>query len=419
MTVQGPITFQDVAASFTEQHWLYLADWQKEIYKNVVKEIQEAIMSLGYIIINPSIVFSVKRQDKSSVRVDDRFIERNARAGDIPNLLLKIKDELAEETPIDVEKEPNVAQHFPPSPAMTSASFLNVRMENAAHGQTHTSFPPRKSYSFPIKAEDDAYPVEDYYRTGDDPRYTTRGDDFIKPESDEETDTDEEVQDRNSDDNQSRGDSTPLDMLSKKRKIGSHIHGDLLGLDDTEVRRVRIMENTVEEFDSEPGFPFHPASNDGVKRERAKVPSIGRDITNTNWCDCGHCDVMSSLEESICCHEISSLIPQLTDERFCITMHPAFRELCLDQDRLDFLYRFLARIKRKNDILYHLHKLRRTSYRAFVVWAHGFLDFRNYKPIPACVVKHVQESLPYPEELNVGYMKMQDYPAAIMALDHI
>ncbi|CAH2319877.1 Hypothetical predicted protein [Pelobates cultripes] len=64
----------------------------------------------------------------------------------------------------------------------------------------------------------------------------------------------------------------------------------------------------------------------------------------------------------------------------------------------------------------YLFKLRRTAYRAFMVWAHGFLDRRNPKPIPACVVSTVRASLPYPEELNVGFMKMYDYPAAIMAL---
>lgn len=451
MTIQGPITFQDVAASFTEEQWMRLEDWQKDIYKTVIKEIHEAIISLGYTIINPNVVFSVEKREESFVHVDNQSVRKDGGIGDLPDILLKVKAEPPGEAPLVMEKPQDVAQPSTSASAVTSASLLNVAEENATRGQMHTSSPPKKSSAFPIKTEDEAYSIEEYNSAGgDEPPCPTKGDGRIKNESEEETDTDEDYQaivpvivkqeesepasdgrvqqvelcghytaDRNGGDEPSREDSVTLDVGPKRRKIGSQVHGDILSLQEREARRLRVLEGTVKPSLAQPSIASDPVIPQEVKKERTDVPDARRDIRNTSWCRCGHCCVMSTLEESICCHEMLGLVPQLNDEHSCITKHPAFQELCLDQDRLDFLYRFLARIKRKNDVLYHLHKLRRTSYRAFVIWAHGFLDFRKYKPVPACVVKHVQEFLPYPEELNVGYMKMYDYPAAIMALDHI
>ncbi|XP_075045737.1 uncharacterized protein LOC142106642 [Mixophyes fleayi] len=181
----------------------------------------------------------------------------------------------------------------------------------------------------------------------------------------------------------------------KKRKVGFQVPGDSLSLEEREATHLRVLEGMVKPFREQPSFVFDPIKAPDQKSESAAEQEDQRDIGNTDWCKCGRCSSMSTVEESICCHEISSLGSHLTDECTCITQHLAFQDLCSRS------------------------KLRRTSYRAFVIWAHGFLDFRNYKPIPACVVKRVQEFLPYPEDRNVGFLKMCDYPAAIMALDHI
>lgn len=41
------VTFQDVASCFSEEEWKLLHEWQKELYANVMKEIQQTLMSLG------------------------------------------------------------------------------------------------------------------------------------------------------------------------------------------------------------------------------------------------------------------------------------------------------------------------------------------------------------------------------------
>ncbi|XP_078535253.1 uncharacterized protein LOC144822052 isoform X2 [Lissotriton helveticus] len=69
MTQQGPdevsITFCDVAACFSEEEWKLLHIWQKELYKTVMKEIQQAFSSLGPLIATS--IFSLRPKQKKNV----------------------------------------------------------------------------------------------------------------------------------------------------------------------------------------------------------------------------------------------------------------------------------------------------------------------------------------------------------------
>ncbi|XP_030055613.1 oocyte zinc finger protein XlCOF6-like [Microcaecilia unicolor] len=51
------VTFKDVAAYFLEVDWDLLGDWQKELYKKVIKEIHAILLSRGYSIVNPDALF--------------------------------------------------------------------------------------------------------------------------------------------------------------------------------------------------------------------------------------------------------------------------------------------------------------------------------------------------------------------------
>ncbi|XP_069092991.1 zinc finger protein 813-like isoform X2 [Pleurodeles waltl] len=65
----APITFQDVAAYFSEEEWKLLHEWQKELYRNVMKEIHQALISLGPLIATS--VFSIRPPEKDKIDPPD------------------------------------------------------------------------------------------------------------------------------------------------------------------------------------------------------------------------------------------------------------------------------------------------------------------------------------------------------------
>ncbi|XP_029443790.1 gastrula zinc finger protein XlCGF26.1-like isoform X2 [Rhinatrema bivittatum] len=58
------VTFNDVAAYFLEVEWDVLGEWQKELYKKVIKEIHGLLISRGYSIVNPDVIFKIKKEDE-------------------------------------------------------------------------------------------------------------------------------------------------------------------------------------------------------------------------------------------------------------------------------------------------------------------------------------------------------------------
>ena len=45
--LQVQISIQDAFAWFSKEEWKLLQEWQKELYRNVMKEIHQALISLG------------------------------------------------------------------------------------------------------------------------------------------------------------------------------------------------------------------------------------------------------------------------------------------------------------------------------------------------------------------------------------
>ncbi|XP_029451745.1 zinc finger protein 544-like isoform X3 [Rhinatrema bivittatum] len=61
---QALVTFSDVAAYFLEVEWDVLGEWQKNLYKKVIKEIHGILISRGYSIVNPDVIFKIKKEDE-------------------------------------------------------------------------------------------------------------------------------------------------------------------------------------------------------------------------------------------------------------------------------------------------------------------------------------------------------------------
>ncbi|XP_069460853.1 zinc finger protein interacting with ribonucleoprotein K-like isoform X2 [Ambystoma mexicanum] len=78
---QAPLTFQDLAACFSEEEWKLLHEWQNELYMNVMKEIHQALISLGPLIATS--VFSLRAKENEELCAkDNRDSERMSSSND-------------------------------------------------------------------------------------------------------------------------------------------------------------------------------------------------------------------------------------------------------------------------------------------------------------------------------------------------
>ncbi|XP_030053508.1 zinc finger protein 510-like [Microcaecilia unicolor] len=61
---QALVSFIDVAAYFLEVEWDILGERQKELYEKVIKAIHNFLISQGYSILNPDVIFKIKYEDE-------------------------------------------------------------------------------------------------------------------------------------------------------------------------------------------------------------------------------------------------------------------------------------------------------------------------------------------------------------------
>ncbi|XP_078525152.1 zinc finger protein 713-like isoform X2 [Lissotriton helveticus] len=106
------LTFHDVASYFTEEEWKHLHEWQKELYKNVMKEIHQALISLGPLI--ATTIYSLRATEKEEAHsTDDQDTKRRGKPCSSPRcevVSIHIKEE-AEAYSLDYERIESNSNH--------------------------------------------------------------------------------------------------------------------------------------------------------------------------------------------------------------------------------------------------------------------------------------------------------------------
>ncbi|KAM7285654.1 P2X purinoceptor 7 [Ixodes scapularis] len=136
----------------------------------------------------------------------------------------------------------------------------------------------------------------------------------------------------------------------------------------------------------------HRHANPTTSRARAspdhQPPEPDR-LGHTGWCTCGRCVPMPTDLESVCCREVPAATRKQPSD--CLTTHPHFHTLCLDEVVLDVAIQMLQDhgIRVENT-----RKYRHTSYSQLAHWLWGRLGRNRRRVLPACAVNRIRERFP-------------------------
>nr|XP_033789467.1 zinc finger protein 82 homolog isoform X2 [Geotrypetes seraphini] len=78
-SAQMQVKFEDVAVSFSQEEWEYLDEGQKELYREVMKENYETLISLGSVRISPDLLSWIKQDGETHIQDPQESGEREVR----------------------------------------------------------------------------------------------------------------------------------------------------------------------------------------------------------------------------------------------------------------------------------------------------------------------------------------------------
>ncbi|XP_053317089.1 zinc finger protein 135-like [Spea bombifrons] len=133
VSVRALVTFHDVAACFSMEEWGLLEDWQKEMYKNVMREIHAALLAMGYTILNPEQLLRVQEIKGPAQRGDQARNPKNMLTAGAPvfnpDISLWIREVVEEDFGGSQKPEQPAASESPSSelPVVKPDLFLRIK----------------------------------------------------------------------------------------------------------------------------------------------------------------------------------------------------------------------------------------------------------------------------------------------------
>ncbi|XP_036711937.1 zinc finger protein 37A-like [Balaenoptera ricei] len=61
---QGPVSFEDVTMGFTQEEWQHLDPAQRTLYRDVMLENYSHLISVGYCVTKPEVIFKLQQGEE-------------------------------------------------------------------------------------------------------------------------------------------------------------------------------------------------------------------------------------------------------------------------------------------------------------------------------------------------------------------
>lgn len=112
------------------------------------------------------------------------------------------------------------------------------------------------------------------------------------------------------------------------------------------VHRNEVTVNQADTLNSENDSDIDSHDNDS-NPEFDPTENRQSRLDNTDWCTCGYCEIMPTLQESYCCQELrlEHKLQDLGVTHKCVTENPVFNTVAINRDVLDVAMMSLRNVK--------------------------------------------------------------------------